>query len=57
MKQQSFGSLEQAHKKKQTKREVFLGEMETVVPWRRLEALITPHYTNLARAAHRCRFR
>jgi len=45
LKQQSFSSLEQAHKKKQTKREFFLGEMEAVVPWARLEALITPHYT------------
>ncbi len=45
MKQQSFSSLEQAHKKKRTKREIFLGEMEAVVPWARLEALIAPHYT------------
>lgn len=45
MKQQSFSSLEQAHKKKRTKREVFLGEMEAAVPWARLEALIAPHYT------------
>lgn len=45
LKQQSFSSLEQAHKKKQTKREVFLGEMEAVVPWTRLEALISPRYT------------
>ncbi len=45
MKQQSFSSLEQAHKKKRTKREVFLDEMEVVVPWARLEALISPHYT------------
>lgn len=45
MKQQSFSSLEQAHKKKRTKREIFLGEMDMVVPWARLEALITPHYT------------
>jgi IS5 family transposase len=45
LKQQSFSSLEQANKKKQTKREVFLGEMDTVVPWARLEALIAPHYT------------
>ena len=27
MTQQSFSSLEQAHKKKRTKREIFLGEM------------------------------
>jgi len=45
LKQQSFSSLEQAHKKKRTKREVFLGEMDAVVPWARLEALIAPHYT------------
>ena len=45
MKQQSFSSLEQAHKKKRTKRDVFLGEMDSVVPWARLEALIAPHYT------------
>jgi len=45
LKQQSFSSLEQAHKKKRTKREVFLGEMQAVVPWARLETLIAPHYT------------
>jgi len=45
LRQQSFSSLEQAHKKKRTKREVFLGEMDAVVPWARLEALIAPHYT------------
>lgn len=45
MKQKSFSSLEQAHKKKRTKREVFLGEMDAVVPWRRLETLIAPHYS------------
>lgn len=45
MKQQSFSSLDYAHKKKRTKRELFLGEMEAVVPWSRLEALIAPHYT------------
>ena len=44
MKQRSFSSLEQAHKKKRTKREVFLGEMDAVVPWARLAALITPLY-------------
>lgn len=29
---------------KQTRKAVFLSEMETVVPWFRLEALIEPHY-------------
>ncbi len=45
MKQQSFSSFEQAHKKKRTRRDVFLSEMEAVVPWARFEALIAPHYT------------
>ena len=29
---------------KQTRKAVFLAEMETVVPWSRLETLIEPHY-------------
>jgi IS5 family transposase len=29
---------------KQTRREVFLGEMERVVPWQPWLALIAPHY-------------
>ena len=45
MKQQRLSSLEQAHKKKRTKREIFLVEMDAVVPWSRLEALISPHYS------------
>jgi len=45
LKQQSFSSFGQAHKKKLTKREVFLDEMDAVVPWAPLEALISPHYT------------
>jgi len=44
MKQISFASLEYAGKKRQTRRERFLGEMDKVVPWARLEALIEPHY-------------
>ena len=44
MKQTSFASLEYAGKKRQTRREKFLGEMDIVVPWTRLEELIVPHY-------------
>jgi len=44
MKQTSFASAEYASKKRQTRRERFLGEMNAVVPWLRLEALIEPHY-------------
>jgi IS5 family transposase len=49
MKQRSFASLEYAGKKRQTRREKFLGEMERVVPWRRLEALVEPHYPKSGR--------
>jgi len=44
MKQTSFASAEYAGKKRRTRREKFLAEMESVVPWARLEALIEPHY-------------
>ena len=40
----SFAQCEYAGKKKRTRRERFLGEMELVVPWVRLVALIEPHY-------------
>jgi Transposase and inactivated derivatives, IS5 family len=44
MDQLSFASLDYAAKKKRTKREKFLAEMERVVPWGRLLALIEPFY-------------
>jgi IS5 family transposase len=47
MDQLSFASLDFAGKKKRTKREVFLGEMSTVVPWAALEAVIEPHYPKM----------
>ena len=43
--QRSFGEYDGFRKQRKiTRREAFLGEMERVVPWRRLEALIEPHY-------------
>ncbi len=42
--QLSFAQAEYARKKKQTRRERFLSEMEKVVPWERLCAVIEPHY-------------
>jgi transposase, IS5 family len=42
--QTTFASLAWAGKKKQTKREKFLSEMDRVVPWEELLALIEPHY-------------
>lgn len=44
MSQISFGDAEYAAKKKRTRREVFLAEMEQVVPWKSLLSLIEPLY-------------
>lgn len=44
MSQISFADAEHAGKRKKTRREVFLEEMELVVPWKALVKLIEPHY-------------
>lgn len=44
MKQGSLSMTGYFDKGKKTRREVFLAEMEQVVPWARLQALIEPHY-------------
>lgn len=44
MSQISFADAEQAGKRKKTRREVFLAEMELVVPWKALLKVIEPHY-------------
>ena len=44
MDQISFADAEYAGKRKKTRREVFLEEMEQVVPWKALLRLIEPHY-------------
>jgi len=44
MTQLSFATLAHRHKKKQTKREKFLVEMDAVVPWALLLVLIEPYY-------------
>jgi len=49
MSQRSFASVEYAMKKKRTRREEFLAEMERVVPWDRLTALIEPVYPSSGR--------
>ena len=43
-KQASFSELEYAAKKKQTRRDRFLAEIEAVTPWGKLERTITPFY-------------
>ena len=42
--QRTFSSLVWAQKGKVTRRERFLGEMDAVIAWRRLLAVIEPHY-------------
>ena len=44
MKQMTFSDAEYAVKRKQTRKELFLIEMDEVVPWKGLIALIDPHY-------------
>jgi len=44
MGQMSFADAEYAGKRKKTRREVFLEEMETVVPWKALLKVIEPFY-------------
>jgi len=44
MSQISFADAEYAGKRKKTRREVFLEEMEQVVPWKVLLEIIEPHY-------------
>src|SRR5438445_13475683 len=52
MSQMSFGDAEYAGKRKRTRREVFLAEMEQVVPWLALESLIEPVYAKAGRGRH-----
>jgi IS5 family transposase len=42
--QASFSDLEYANKKRRTRRETFLAEMDAVVPWPELLAVVEPHY-------------
>jgi len=45
-KQPAFSGFRDARKKKQTRQELFLAEMDAVVAWGRLLALVKPHYPN-----------
>ncbi len=50
MKQMTFADAEYAGKRKQTRKELFLIEMDRVVPWKGLITLIKP-ITRRAKAA------
>ena len=52
MSQMSFGDAEYAGKRKKTRREVFLEEMEQVVPWKSLLGLIDPVYPIAGHGRH-----
>lgn len=45
----SFSDAEMSLKKKQTRREQFLSQLDTLVPWSDLLALIVPHYATSGR--------
>lgn len=47
--QRTFAGLAWAEKKKVTRRERFLAEMDAVIPWTELLALIEPHYPTAGR--------
>jgi transposase, IS5 family len=53
MKQATFASVAYDSKKKRTRREIFLSEMDTVIPWSGLLALIEPHYAESPIGRHR----
>jgi IS5 family transposase len=44
MEQISFGDLDHQNKKKTTRRDIFLNEMNRIIPWTICEELIEPHY-------------
>jgi transposase, IS5 family len=49
VRQGSFTDLEYEAKKRRTRREMFLAEMEAVVPWPALLAVVEPHYPRSGR--------
>jgi len=42
--QPTFADLDYQHKRRRTRREEFLERMDSLIPWRRLEERIGPHY-------------
>ena len=44
MSQITFAEAEYSIKKKTTRREIFLGKMETLIPWKKLEKVLAKRY-------------
>lgn len=42
--QLTFADSEFSHKRRQTRKEEFLGRIERLIPWPRLNSVIEPHY-------------
>jgi hypothetical protein len=57
IKQATFAGLAFDAKKKTTKRDKLLAEMDNVTPWSRLQALIEPCYLKVVMAARHCHCR
>ena len=51
MDQPTFSDLEHQSKKRKTRREGFLEQMDSLIPWQRLEGRIRPHYPRPGRGA------
>ena len=49
MEQPTFADLGFQHKKRKTRREVFLERMDGLIPWQRLEERIRPYYPQAGR--------
>ena len=47
--QLTFGDAEGLGQRKRTRKEIFLAQMEQVVPWNALLKLIAPHYPKMGR--------
>ncbi|SEQ58385.1 hypothetical protein SAMN03080615_01990 [Amphritea atlantica] len=42
--QLTFADSEFNQKRRKNRKEIFLGRMDNLIPWKRLEKIITPHY-------------
>lgn len=52
MRQQTLSSGFEKHRKR-TRKEIFLGEMDSIIPWKKLTQVIAPHYPNPKGAGRR----
>ncbi|MDT8398521.1 MAG: hypothetical protein RQ899_07900 [Pseudomonadales bacterium] len=53
MSQLTFAEAEYEHKKRKTRRELFLDRMEGLIPWKRLEKKIARYYVKAGRQGGR----